>query len=183
MGSILEQFTTNVDDLVKKGTPTATLTTLVAVELEGLLRQRNWLHSKFMLIPPGEQVSIKTIYMPEDESWSMEAFTWRIRGMTTIHDHGVWAVVGQYRGEEVDIRYRILQGNVQEDRADIEESGRTLMSPGDVIALLPPDDIHQVRNVFHGTSMSIHVYGGNMKKIDRYVFNLETSKVTVDRRR
>lgn len=135
-----------------------------------------------MLIPPGEQVSIKTIYMPENESWSMEAFAWKIGGMTTVHDHGVWAVVGQYQGQEMDIRYKILRGNVQEDRVDLAEDGRTTMNPGDAIALLPPDDIHQVRNVFPGVSMSIHVYGANMRKQDRYVFDLETSKVTVDRR-
>lgn len=183
MSAILDHFIANVDALHEKGTPTATLVTLVELGLTDLLKHSNWLPRNCTLLPPGLQNVGHLLYMGKNESWSMEAFVWKQGAMTPIHDHGVWGVVGQYLGAELDIRYMILQGNVQEDRADLAETGRTPMMPGDVITLLPPDDIHQVKSISVGTSVSIHVYGGNIRKIDRYEFDLDTGKITVDRRR
>jgi len=183
MGSILEQFTANVDELVKRETRPAVVSALVAVQMVNLLRQGVWLPHKYTLLPPGEQNHAHLLHMPEDESWCLEAFVWKTGAMTPIHDHGVWGVVGQYIGSELDIRYMLLQGNVQEDSGDLAETGRTPMKPGDVIVLVPPDDIHQVKSISVGTSVSIHVYGGNIRKIDRYEFDLDTGKITVDRRR
>ena len=183
MSLILDQFITNVDELHKRGTPTATLVGSVNKQLIDLLKHPNWLPRNCMLLPPGLQNVGHLLYMGKNESWTMEAFVWKQGARTPVHDHGVWGVIGQYWGQELDIRYKILQGNVQEDRADLWENGRVLMKPGDVITLLPPDDIHQVRNTFLGVSLSIHVYGGNIRKIDRYEFDLDTGKITIDRRR
>ncbi len=183
MSTILDQFITNVDELHKKGTPTATLVTLVELGLTDLLKHPNLLSRNCMLLPPGLQNVAHLLYMGKNESWTLEAFVWKSGAMTPIHDHGVWGVVGQYLGAELDIRYTMLRGNVQEDWADLAETGRTPMMPGNVITLLPPDDIHQVKSISAGTSVSIHVYGGNIRKIDRYEFDLNTGKITIDRRR
>lgn len=183
MSAILDKFITNVDDLVRKETRPAVVSALVTLQMVDLLKRGVWLPHKYTLLPPGKQNHAHLLYMPEDESWSLEAFVWKTGAMTPIHDHGVWGVVGQYTGAELDIRYMLLQGNVQEDSGDLAETGRRPMMPGDVIVLVPPDDIHQVKSISKGTSVSIHVYGGNIRKIDRYEFDLDTGKITIDRRR
>ena len=172
MGYNLAGFITNVDDLVRNGSHFSRIVSF----LEPLLTVPNLLDRRELILPPGRPNIDYCLHLAQDESWCIEAFVWKRGAMTPIHDHLTWAVVGQYIGQELEVRYRLLNGK-------LIETGRTQSNPGEVTTLTPPDDIHQVRNVFPGTSVSIHVYGTNMAKQLRHEYNSETGQITIDRRR
>ena len=177
-----DEFITNVDDLIRnesyfvQGYRQFFKISAIIPILEQLLKNDTLFSRDKLILPPGRLNMDYLIHLSLDESWSVEAFVWKKGAMTPIHDHLTWGVIGQYKGQELDIRYQLLNRKLVED-------GRTLSNPGGVTTLMPPNDIHQVRNVFPGTSVSIHVYGANMKKQLRHEFNYETGQVTVDRRR
>jgi 3-mercaptopropionate dioxygenase len=76
--------------------------------------------------------------------------------VTPIHDHLSWCVVGVHQGEEAEVRYRLV------DDAYLVEQGRRSSPTGSVDGLLPPGDIHLVRNAGPGTAISLHVYGADL---------------------
>ena len=56
-----------------------------------------------------------------------------------MHDHVAWCVVGVHQGEEHEVRYRVAGDQ-------LVEIGRAVSRQGAVDALVPPGDIHLVRN-------------------------------------
>ena len=77
--------------------------------------------------------------MPDDGAYSLVAAVWRPGQRTAVHDHIAWCVVGVHRGEEHEIRYRLVDDHLVED-------GHTVGPCGEVTVLTPPGDIHAVVN-------------------------------------
>ena len=75
-------------------------------------------------------------------------------------------LIGMLRGAEQS------QAFSQASSGQWQTSGQpTLMRPGDVEAVSPSiGDVHQVCNAVEHTSVSIHVYGGNIGATPRSVF-------------
>ena len=77
---------------------------------------------------------------------------------TPVHDHLAWGLVGVYRGAQLDTTYARLDDGRDETRATLEISSQQTVSAGDFYTLLPPDgDIHYVKTVSEGPSVSIHL--------------------------
>src|SRR4051794_21500105 len=80
------------------------------------------------------------LHVADDGAFSLVALVWLPGQATPIHDHLSWCVVGVHQGEEAEVRYRLV-----DDTYLVEEERRS--SPtGSVDGLLPPGDIHLVRN-------------------------------------
>ncbi|TWT10096.1 cysteine dioxygenase [Reyranella sp. CPCC 100927] len=113
------------------------------------------------------------LYCDPQERFSLVSFVWGPGALTPVHDHTVWGLIGMLRGSEVDQRY-------QRDPATGQLCpGPTMtMVAGDVAALSPTlGDIHQVRNAFTDrTSISVHVYGGNIGSLARHRFDLANNR-------
>ena len=98
------------------------------------------------------------------------SFVWGPGQGTPIHDHRVWGLVGVLRGEEVSVGYqRQADGSL---RAGAPER----LAAGSVVAVSPQiGDIHAISNGLAETSsISIHVYGGNIGRIRRAVYDAAT---------
>jgi len=78
---------------------------------------------------------------------------------TSSHDHRMWAVIGVYRGEELNRFYERTPNGLKEcaDRA---------VGRGDVL-VLDADTIHSVENPHRELTAALHVYGGDILGIDR----------------
>jgi predicted metal-dependent enzyme (double-stranded beta helix superfamily) len=109
------------------------------------------------------------LYCDPLERFSVVSFVWGPGQTTPVHDHTVWGLVGILRGAEIERSYRWL------DRALVPGEEVKLL-PGVVSRLSPRDgDIHQVSNAFQDrVSVSIHVYGANIGKVSRSVFDAAT---------
>jgi predicted metal-dependent enzyme (double-stranded beta helix superfamily) len=78
---------------------------------------------------------------------------------TSAHDHRMWAVIGVYRGSEVNHFYERTPDGLR-------ECGVKSVTCGEVLVL---DDavIHAVENPQRETTAALHVYGGDLLGIER----------------
>lgn len=108
---------------------------------------------------------------PEDR-FSVVSFVWGPGQKTPIHNHTVWALIGMLRGGERAESFEIGLPGQPMRSLEIEE-----LSPGTVQGLSPQTgDVHRVSNKYEDrVSISVHVYGGNIGRISRHVFDAQTS--------
>ena len=97
------------------------------------------------------------LHVPDDGAYSLVAAVWRPGQRTAVHDHIAWCVVGVHRGEEHEIRYRLVGEELVED-------GHTVGPCGEVTVLTPPGDIHAVVNDDTAVAASLHVYGADLRR-------------------
>ena len=110
------------------------------------------------------------LYCDPFERFSLVSFVWGPGQGTPVHNHTVWGVIGVLRGAEHSQRYAWDHGQLR------KSGGQELLAAGHVEIVSPHHgDIHQVSNaVAGGTSISIHLYGGNIGRISRSVFDADT---------
>jgi predicted metal-dependent enzyme (double-stranded beta helix superfamily) len=110
------------------------------------------------------------LHADPDDRYSVVSFVWGPGQKTPVHDHGVWGVIGMLRGAERSQGYaRQAQGLVATGKDEV-------LHPGDTSRVSPAiGDIHQVSNVYDDrVSISIHVYGTDIGKQSRHVYDLAT---------
>ena len=73
---------------------------------------------------------------------------------TPPHNHGMWAVIGTYEGQENNTFYR-------RGARGLEKAGGTNLKTGDVV-VLGKEAIHAIENPLDRPSRAIHVYGGDL---------------------
>ena len=134
--------------------------------LENLIAVDDWLPVEFTK-PHPQYYQQYLLYADPLDRFSVVSFVWGPGQKTPLHNHTVWGMVGQLRGEEKGTPYyRQAEGGFRADKACI-------CPPGYVDTVSPnTHDIHVVeKNHLHQTSISIHVYGGNIGRIQRSVFD------------
>jgi predicted metal-dependent enzyme (double-stranded beta helix superfamily) len=154
----LADLTAHLDDAVRRFGGSRSMATVDAV-VEAL---RAHIHEPDLLtadqrIGDPDRYRQHVLHVADDGAFSLVALVWLPGQETPIHDHLSWCVVGVHQGEESEVRYRLV-----DDRYLIEDEHRT--SPvGSVDGLLPPGDIHLVRNSGTDTAISLHVYGADVR--------------------
>jgi 3-mercaptopropionate dioxygenase len=98
--------------------------------------------------------SSHTLHVEPDGSFSIVGLVWRPGQVTPIHDHLTWCVFGVIKGVEHEELFD----------ADLGLLGRSDNHVGDVSGFAPPGDIHRVRNTANTTSISIHIYGTDVRR-------------------
>ncbi|WP_263108165.1 cysteine dioxygenase family protein [Kitasatospora sp. DSM 101779] len=102
------------------------------------------------------------VHAEADGSFSVVALVWLPGQQTPIHDHVAWCVAGVHRGQESELRYRLVPDG---PTARLEFTEAAVSPQGSVAAFAPPGDIHLVRNAGPGTALSIHVYGADIARL------------------
>lgn len=138
--------------------------------LEKLIAVDDWLPEEFTK-PHPQYYQQYLLYADPLDRFSIVSFVWGPGQKTPIHNHTVWGMVGQLRGEERGTPYYRQANGV------FEPGKACISSPGHVDTVSPDThDIHVVENnMADKTSISIHVYGGNIGRIHRSVFDPVTS--------
>ena len=134
--------------------------------LENLIKEDDWLPEEFSK-PHPQYYQQYLLYADPLDRFSVVSFVWGPGQKTPLHNHTVWGMVGQLRGQERSANYyRQADGSYQAD-------GSFVCKPGQVATVSPDThDIHVVENALSDqTSISIHVYGGNIGRIQRAVFD------------
>ena len=144
--------------------------------LQALVSQDDWL-APAHAVPHPERYQQFLLYADPQDRFSVVSFVWGPGQSTPIHNHTVWGLVGMMRGQEG------CQAYVQNERGQWVAQGDSLtLLPGQVEAVSPTiGDVHQVWNGLKDqASISIHVYGANIGKVNRNVFASDgTSKAFV----
>ena len=81
------------------------------------------------------------------------------RFQSGIHNHTVFACIGQLIGAEVNTIY-----SETEDGKGIQVSGTQTVNAGEVISL-PEDAIHYIENPYETTGSALHIYGGDFNAV------------------
>ena len=141
--------------------------------LEALIKEDDWLPDELSK-PHPEYYQQYLLYADPLERFSVVSFVWGPGQKTPIHDHCTWGLIGMLRGAEKGQRFQIdHKGKLLKDGPE------TTLKPGDIEAVSPNvGDIHIVSNAYEDqTSISIHVYGGNIGAIQRHVYQPETGEI------
>ena len=134
--------------------------------LGALVSRDDWLPEEFAR-PSPESYRQYLLHCDPLERFSVVSFVWMPGQKTPIHDHTVWGLVGVMRGQE----------KCEEYSTGAKKAGSHLVKPGEVDRVSPRiGDIHVVSNAGTETAVSIHVYGANIGKVRRHVYDPATGE-------
>jgi predicted metal-dependent enzyme (double-stranded beta helix superfamily) len=125
------------------------------------------------------------LYRNNDEGYSVVMMVWGPGQGTAIHDHnGIWCVEGVAKGELEITDYELT--DLGDNTVDAKKMRAIKAGRGAVGNLIPPFEHHKICNVSDKPSISIHVYGAEIKSCTRFVpsndghFLRETVHMTYD---
>ena len=114
---------------------------------------------------PVEQPNLNYLLSEDaDHRFALYLSTGRPGRVTPPHDHTTWAVIVGLDGVEENRLYERLDDRATPGRAEVRESGRRLVGPGDGIAFLA-DDIHSVHVVGAAATRHFHLYGLSLEHL------------------
>lgn len=163
----LRDFVVDLGRLVERATVESELLDEGAVLLRQLVGVDDWLPPD-CAEPHPELYRQYLLHCDSRERFSVVSFVWGAAQATPVHDHGVWGLIGMLRGAETGEPWRLTASG------GIEPAGPARrLQPGDIDRFSPGrGDIHRVANAYDDrTSISIHVYGGNIGRIRRSIFD------------
>ncbi|MDR2688947.1 MAG: cysteine dioxygenase [Azoarcus sp.] len=134
-----------------------------------LVEKDDWLPAAFAQ-PHPEHYQQYLLYADPLDRLSIVSFVWGPGQKTPVHDHLTWGIVGGLRGEERETTY------AKQADGSYAQTGTGVLKPGQVTAVSPTiGDIHEVaNNLSDRASISIHVYGDNIGRVKRHVFDTTT---------
>jgi predicted metal-dependent enzyme (double-stranded beta helix superfamily) len=137
--------------------------------LRKLIAHDDWLPEAYATHDPKGYTQY-LLHVDPRERFSVVSFVWGPGQKSPIHNHTVWGLIGVLRGSEYS------QGYVQQPDGSLLEAGSPiLVHEGSVEAVSPSiGDLHAVSNALTDrTSISIHVYGADIGKVQRTIFQLD----------
>ncbi len=139
--------------------------------LAELVSKDDWLPEQYAQ-PDPQYYQQYLLHADPENRFSVVSFVWGPGQKTPIHNHTVWALIGMLRGGERAENFAMSAPGEAMQLLGVDE-----LLPGTVESLSPhTGDIHRVSNLYQDSvSISIHVYGGNIGRISRHVFDLDSS--------
>jgi len=127
----------------------------------------------------GSGIGQYALYRAEDGSLCLFSLVIPAGAETPIHDHLAWGVIGVYRGRQSETVYRRLDDGQDEAKAQLAVARKQTVQRGEFYTLLPPlDDIHFVKTVSRGPSVSIHLLANDTACVTRHRFDAAAGTVT-----
>ncbi len=127
----------------------------------------------------GSGIGQYALYRAEDGSLCLFSLVIPAGAETPIHDHLAWGLIGVYRGTQAETVYRRLDDGQDEAKATLEVARHQTVKRGEFYTLLPPlDDIHYVKTVSRGPSVSIHLLANDTACVTRHRFDAQSGIVT-----
>lgn len=102
--------------------------------------------------------------------YSIVAMIWGEGQRTPLHDHaGTWCVESVYQGR-IEVTSYSRTANVCSTTGvyDFKEEERVVTGRGEAGALIPPFEYHIIANADATTSVTLHVYGGEILECSLY---------------
>ena len=119
------------------------------------------------------------LYYSEDNGLLVTAVVWGPGDHLGPHDHRTWGMIGVLGNEITETRFRRVDDREKGNYAVLEQDRVTVVRPGDISLLIPEvDEIHQMDNFTDRSTVEIHVYGHDLRGLERTKFDLETGKVS-----
>jgi 3-mercaptopropionate dioxygenase len=168
-------FLSMMDAIVLRAANEAALLNAAEAALKALIAHDDWLPVQFTRSHP-DKYQQYVLYVDPACRYSVQSFVWAPGQGTPIHNHTVWGLVGVLRGAEQCQEYELAE------HAAVGAMRRThqhRLSRGEVDRVSPAvGDWHAVSNAFvDQDSVSIHVYGADIGRATRSVYDPDTQSV------
>jgi 3-mercaptopropionate dioxygenase len=135
--------------------------------LSDLVAHDDWLPAEYAKPDPARYQQY-LLHCDSRERFSVVSFVWGPGQATPVHDHRVWGLVGVLRGSELNEAF------VRDRAGHLVSAGPPERLTAGTVAELSPriGDVHRVANAERDrTSISIHVYGGNIGAVERATYD------------
>jgi predicted metal-dependent enzyme (double-stranded beta helix superfamily) len=119
------------------------------------------------------------LYRDTEGTLSLSALVLPPGGITPVHDHLAWGLVGLYVGEQDEEVYEPAAPVRSDDNhAELKLVAKDHLEVGSFYELIPPTgDIHRVITTGDEPSISLHLLGNDVGCILRHRFEPETGEV------
>jgi predicted metal-dependent enzyme (double-stranded beta helix superfamily) len=141
---------------------TEAITARVKADLEDLLGRAALSLAERYRMPRPDCYARRLLYQDPANRYTAVVMTWGPGQGTAVHDHGgLWCVEGVVEGEMSVTQYDVRPDG---DWFRVTPIGRPLSAGvGSAGRLIPPTDYHVLANAQRDkTSITLHVYGGNL---------------------
>jgi predicted metal-dependent enzyme (double-stranded beta helix superfamily) len=109
---------------------------------------------------------------------SVTAVVWGPDDGLGAHDHHTWGLIGVAANEITEARYRRLDDGSDPDYAKLELDHKGAMRHGQVSVMTPDvDEIHAMHNATGMPTIEVHVYGKDLKGLERCLFDVSTGNI------
>ena len=178
MHKTMEEFIKEVDILVNEIQDELELTSKISIIMNSIL-ENPFLLTKEQLLVKKDGFTLNRVHIATDESFSIGVGIWDVGQTTPIHDHGTWGVIGIYRGMEKEESFSSIGTRKNGSTAIINPIGNRLAKPGETFVCCTKDtDLHRVTCASDEPVVGIHVYGGDLAKIQRFKYDEISGEVT-----
>ncbi len=113
-----------------------------------------------------------------DSGLLVTAVVWGPGDHAAPHDHRTWGMIGVMDNALTETRFRRVDDRQREDWAQLEQGRSAVVRPGEISLLIPEvDEIHQMDNFTDRPTVEIHVYGQDLRGLERVRYDLETGAI------
>ena len=167
----LEQFIEDLEAITSGSLDDDAITGRAAPLLAKLCANPEAIPAEYRTAPAGQRGRYILHRAPR---FNITSVIWRPGDEARSHDHETWGLVGVVENEIQETRYvssgeRALGGKVA---LEVREVLRH--KAGAVSRLIPPhDEIHAMHNPTAKDTLEIHVYGKDLKGLQRHVFDAD----------
>jgi 3-mercaptopropionate dioxygenase len=157
----LEELVARLNQAVAARSPEA-ITARVKADLEDLLGRSVLVLPDRFRQTRSDCYARRLLYQDPEQRYTAVVMTWGPGQGTPVHDHGgLWCVEGVVEGEMAVTQYDVQP---EEDGFRVRAIGAPITAGvGSAGRLIPPTDYHVLANARRdATSLTLHVYGGNL---------------------
>ena len=176
----LDEFTHDMESLLKSKPDQRTIFDAGSSLLERLISNENVIPTEYRTTAAnGRRPNHGTYLLYQGESGlSVTAVVWGAGEHLGPHDHLTWGMIGILNNTLTETRYQRVDDRSREGYAKLELDRPHNFKPGEITLLVPDtDEIHQMDNHTDRPTVEIHVYGDDLRGIDRHRYDLETGKM------
>ncbi len=113
-----------------------------------------------------------------DSGLLVTAVVWGPGDHAGPHDHRTWGMIGVMDNALTETRFRRVDDHDRDGWAQLERDRSAVVKPGEISLLIPEvDEIHQMDNFTDRPTVEIHVYGQDLRGLERVRYDLETGAI------
>ena len=157
----LQDFVTTLEDLTARDLAVPELIRWIRPEFARLVTEPDLLRPEDTVCPAGAYTQ-HILHVGEAGRFCLLALAWQPGVCTPVHDHCAWGLAAVYRGHERETRYAWCEEG--HGGPKLRPTEVQLVEPGEVLTILPPSDVHRVTNPDPTPSVSLHLYGFDVRQ-------------------
>lgn len=118
---------------------------------------------------------VNLLHEEDDGGLTICTVAWPPGGYILPHDHRSWEILSPLHGTVRHSSWRQRKDRDRRGAESIEKCCEFSMKPGQAAAIMP-EEIHALENIGPSPSLTLHIYGCNIARIERTRFMISGSE-------